>query len=88
MTCKECIHYEVCRSSGDEPFDECNHFKPKSRFAEVKHGEWVKVGIGITEIIACSQCGSDRGSWQKPPYCCDCGAKMDGEKALKERSMQ
>lgn len=35
MTCKDCVHYEVCRSSDNEPFDECNHFKPKSRFVEL-----------------------------------------------------
>lgn len=88
MTCEECVHYEVCNDlvfgGGISNSDAkgCKHFKPKSRFEEVKHGEWVKVGIGIAERIACSQCGSDRGSWQKPPFCCDCGAKMDGEKAI------
>lgn len=35
MTCKDCVHYEVCVSSDNEPFDECNHFKPKSRFVEL-----------------------------------------------------
>lgn len=35
MTCKDCVHYEVCVSSDNEPFDECNHFKPKSRIVEL-----------------------------------------------------
>ena len=35
MICKDCVHYEVCISSDNEPFDECNHFKPKSRYVEL-----------------------------------------------------
>ena len=50
MTCKECIHYEVCGKGVDGAMDrdqmafesrcprvefDCPHFKPKSRFVEL-----------------------------------------------------
>ena len=46
MTCKECIHYEICEEQdailGEKTIDEivgvenhCEHFKPKSRFVEL-----------------------------------------------------
>lgn len=57
MTCKECVHYEVCQNKA---FEEakfsvkaetvivtiknrivCKFFKNKADFVEVKHGEWI-----------------------------------------------
>lgn len=46
MTCKDCVHYEVCmdyttlsESETAQKFDQvekiCDHFKPKSRFVEL-----------------------------------------------------
>ena len=39
MTCKDCVHYDVCQYHIDEetPFSvtECNNFKNKSDFVEV-----------------------------------------------------
>jgi hypothetical protein len=46
MTCKDCVHYEVCAENdamlGENTIDEivgvenhCEYFKPKSRFVEV-----------------------------------------------------
>lgn len=38
MTCKDCVHYEVCNIFGDEVlgnFDICVHFKDKSKFIEL-----------------------------------------------------
>lgn len=53
---------------------------PAADVVEVVHGEWVKAGSGITERIVCSNCHSHKGSYLKPPFCSQCGAKMDGER--------
>lgn len=47
-------------------------------FRKQSVGEWVKVGSGITARIVCSQCKSERGSFARPPFCNQCGAKMKG----------
>lgn len=44
----------------------------------VKYGRWVTAGVGITERTVCSNCRSSRGSYLRPPFCNQCGAKMDG----------
>lgn len=54
MTCRDCIHYEVCKEAENlsetwliatTPYDNmkkwCSHFENKADYAEVKHGEWV-----------------------------------------------
>lgn len=65
---------------------------PTADVVEVKHGEWkIKVHILTqTKTVSCSECGYSmcRGpawdsSWGLPPYCPECGTKMDG--APKER---
>ena len=45
----------------------------------VKHGKWVKVAelCGV-EVLKCSVCGVSRPR-KLTKYCCDCGARMDGE---------
>ena len=40
MTCKDCVHYEVCYliehyGADIEGVEDCIHFKPKSRFVEL-----------------------------------------------------
>lgn len=45
-----------------------------------ERGEWIKTGFGITERIVCSNCGSERGSFKRPPFCSQCGADMRGVK--------
>lgn len=45
----------------------------------VKNGKWIKIAdlCGV-EVLKCSACGEEHP--RKPTaYCCDCGAKMDGE---------
>lgn len=99
-TCKECLHVEVCKawdSSGEiqkdnyKIFQNCPHFKDRSRFVELKHAEWVEdedmYGDPIYRCSACSErfileegTPTDNGY----SYCPNCGAKMD-EQALKER---
>ena len=46
---------------------------------EVRHGEWITVGEGIAERTICSNCKSQKGGFIKPPFCNQCGAKMDGK---------
>lgn len=43
-----------------------------------ERGEWIKTGLGISERVVCSQCGSERGSFMRPPFCNQCGADMRG----------
>ena len=80
MTCKDCIHYNVCvivEHRVDEDEDHlsefgCEDFINKNDVVEVVHGEW-------TELYRCSICGRyslDCGR----DYCSNCGAKMDGKK--------
>lgn len=46
MTCKDCVHYAVCKFVEPYHLDvKCNHFKNKADFVEVKHGEWEMVDV-------------------------------------------
>ena len=73
MTCKDCVHYEVCQNKA---FEEaklsviaetvivtiknrivCKFFKNKADFVEVKHGEWKKYRVTEGHIFVCSLCG-------------------------------
>ena len=91
-TCKDCLHYNVCHYHIDEetPFTvtECNDFKNKADFVEVKYGEWLpdyetfvdeleRESEPIQTGWVCSLCG--RQEFNREPYC-HCGAKMDGDK--------
>lgn len=70
MTCKDCVHYDVCNIFGYEVlgnFDICVHFKDKSKFIELpcKVGDKVFV-IDKKEIYECSIYGIDidfKGGW-------------------------
>lgn len=54
--------------------------EPAADVVEVRHGEWIKAGVGITERIVCSACNSSKGYFGRPPFCNQCGAKMDGKR--------
>ena len=82
MTCKDCLSYEICMKWTDCWLDtdracDCNHFKNKADYAEVKHGYWIEDG----EYQVCSVCGEEH-HWDeyRATYCEDCGAKMDGRR--------
>ena len=86
MTCKDCIHYEVCyhiehygrHMETEEP---CGGFKNKSDYAEVKHGEWIWTETGdedYEQYWVCSVCGEK--DYIESKYCSECGADMRGEK--------
>lgn len=89
MTCKDCIHTDVCRlpfnKSEVEFAHVCHHFKNKADFVEVKHGEWVRQK-GRPEAI-CSECGREvvyqiiDNKWWFENFCPHCGADMRKEGA-------
>ncbi len=94
-TCKDCLHYEVCTFHITENENEkCPHFKDKSQYAEVKHGEWQECGQcnhvhyryrnpDKWKKYKCSECGYGNGRYYKANYCPNCGAKMDGGEGFK-----
>jgi hypothetical protein len=56
---------------------------PAADVAPVWHGHWIKHGKSFTrlqqyEVLcwSCSRCGQVERNMT--PYCCNCGAKMDG----------
>ena len=56
---------------------------PTADVVEVKHGEWIAVpssDMSTGKAYKCSECGKFRFGVRLPPYCQECGAKMDGEK--------
>ena len=65
---------------------------PATNVTEVKHGHWIPVnkqqgnptdGFWTERYLQCSECNYERRhSWlngEKPPYCENCGSKMDKE---------
>lgn len=98
-TCKDCYHCRACHemyllavAQEDDFFERhdaetCEDFKNKADYAEVKHGEWIKLDGEWREqstnkpliIHQCSFCGT---FYQNAPYnyCPHCGAKMDGRR--------
>lgn len=93
MTCKDCVHYEVCYCGGyciwsnieQTEEDHCPYIKNKADFVEVKHGEWRNVYMSSPSsfVGTCSEC--KRSSDMPPPeqarYCPRCGADMRKEGA-------
>ena len=67
MTCKECLHYQVCAENGIYFTDQyikgititndvrslCHYFKNRTDYVKVKHGHWEKGGVwGDTGSVA------------------------------------
>lgn len=82
--CKDCIHYDVCQYHIDEETEmtvaECDYFKNKADFVEVKHANW----IYEVKYYSCSNCAGKRFNLllgTDAEYCPYCGAKMDGGNA-------
>jgi hypothetical protein len=88
MTCKDCIHYEICSLwsttdlDEDKTYEFCyGRFKDKADFTEVKHGKWiprlVKFGSTAKNYVAREQCSNCKNFFvEQTRYCPDCGAKM------------
>lgn len=92
MTCKDCIHNEVCyRREVFNDIEEhirklgCMDFIARADVQEIKHGEWKLCYEDWRMQIAgdeCSACGFQHYGTciSHYHYCPNCGAKMDGGK--------
>ena len=92
MTCKDCIHNEVCHmrevcNDIEEQIKElgCMDFIARADVQEIKHGEWKLCYEDWRMQIAgdeCSACGFQHYGTciSHYHYCPNCGAKMDGGK--------
>ena len=90
MTCKDCIHNEVCyRREVCNDIEEhirklgCMDFIARADVQEIKHGEWKLCYEDWRMQIAgdeCSACGFQHYGTciSHYHYCLNCGAKMDG----------
>ena len=91
MTCKDCIHYCLCKDTlADENWREdtpqeikdmyspkgCENFKNKEKVAEWTPTNYFDEHYG--RCYTCSRCGSDTIGTSN--YCPNCGAEMDKEK--------
>lgn len=83
----------------ETPFDVLRAIEqtPTADVVEVKHGEWISPRPSGGYDFYCSCCkefaityedSNYREQYHLTDYCPNCGAKMDGEKALKEREKQ
>lgn len=59
------------------------HTLPAADVAPVVHGEWLECSNELNKY--CSVCKNIHGTiYDKPPFCENCGAKMDGERRESE----
>lgn len=55
---------------------------PTAEVEEVRHGKWIAVpssDMSTGKAYKCSECGKFRFGVRLPPYCQECGARMDGD---------
>lgn len=55
---------------------------PTADVVKVRHGEWIAVSssdMSTGKAFKCSKCQKMRYGVRLPPYCQECGAKMDGK---------
>lgn len=60
-----------------------DHLAELENIEERKHGTWIAVpssDMSTGKAYKCSECGKFRFGSRLPPYCQECGAKMDGER--------
>lgn len=82
MTCKDCLHYDVCGYMRMErgQFKGCVDFKDKSRYVEQRHGKWIDCSeADQVRYYRCSVCRFVFPIFKYTEYCQHCGAKMDGK---------
>ncbi len=65
---------------------------PTADAVEVRHGHWIEhiekpswLEDDVEVYYDCSECGTSHWSIM-PPYCPECGAKMDGERSENDNS--
>ena len=79
MTCKQCLHYEVCVKLGKPSLYGinqeigCSAYKDKIKWVEKKNGKWVK-NYQNDNIVYCDQCYMPQD--MPTPFCHSCGAEM------------
>ena len=90
IDCENCYHGKVCaeRHIYHDMIVSCPHHIPTADVVEVKHGEWIekfKEGFWYYDCPFCDDgyVLMERDE-NKPNYCGNCGAKMDGGKADNE----
>lgn len=89
MTCKDCIHYEVCKTH-ERLFgiiaDLCGLFKNKAGFVEVKSSriKWINRPISAQYVEITKESGEkhygkvhDRIENNPVGYCGECGRRLD-----------
>ena len=84
MTCRDCVHYEVCLPNSQaygHKLKICTKFKNKADFIGVKHGEWKKYRVTEGHVFVCSLCDyrtlvDFEGEFLYHNYCPKCGADM------------
>lgn len=90
MTCKDCLHFDVCyivEHYGADTNEECaehncKQFKDRSRYVVREKGEWrfkwdsEKDPKRLFVRVVCSECNLHTG--QKSNFCPNCGADMTG----------
>lgn len=88
-TCRECLHYEVCRMlcALNRTQKQCLQFKPKSDYVKRERGEWIVKekhqtalsGSYIYKVKSyyCPYCKKRFGRRMK--FCGECGADMRKE---------
>lgn len=70
----------------------CQAFKNKTDVVEVVHASWVWGKVCGSEGYCCTNCGAgfvgENAEWiaKEHDYCPKCGAKMDGERRLKNEN--
>ena len=81
MTCKDCIHNEMCYATHTDDSPCCCDFKDSSKYVVREKGEWVLLGQrtyggGRCYTHYCNRCGQH--GYDDYVLCPNCGAKMDG----------
>ena len=90
-SCVECLHYNVCYKKPIRNVDtelvmigDCSDYKPTADVEEVRRGEWIEKFKDGFWYYDCPFCDDGyvvmERDENKPNYCHNCGAKMDGGK--------
>lgn len=69
MTCKDCLHYEVCvvvensESTDEDYLTEfgCEDFKDRTKWVEQKHGRWIPITERMPEENGAYLVATERG---------------------------
>ena len=88
MTCKDCLHFDVCYVLADNPEEaevegaetDCSYFADRSRYVVREKSAWEKYipMFGVGDFIKCSVCGKSRVNnlVERTNFCPNCGADM------------